>query len=302
MRIQPSAQKANLIPIRELIDSQPMELDLREGEKYRVLEVYCANPDCKCGGVRLCFFKEGNNVVAFEAYLRIKDFTLDPEFLPPEKAEEHRAVIDEFFRKLTDAQKRRVVCRYMLAKGIGDPTDYIDFSALEFGECLSYEAVFGEEDDEVLTIERGGKHYFFHDQYCFNPSCRCNSVILEVFMASSEEVQEPLFVIDLDFCGEYEIKERKCTEGEVDEFFNDAIRGNERLFSVLKKRYGRMKGLGKMIQKQRLGRSRHREKVGRNDPCPCGSGKKYKNCCWLKEIGVRKVEDAVPCQRSKVLN
>jgi uncharacterized protein YecA (UPF0149 family) len=23
-------------------------------------------------------------------------------------------------------------------------------------------------------------------------------------------------------------------------------------------------------------------KVGRNDPCPCGSGKKYKKCCYLK--------------------
>ena len=22
-----------------------------------------------------------------------------------------------------------------------------------------------------------------------------------------------------------------------------------------------------------------RKKVGRNDPCPCGSGKKYKKCC-----------------------
>lgn len=22
-----------------------------------------------------------------------------------------------------------------------------------------------------------------------------------------------------------------------------------------------------------------REKVGRNDPCPCGSGKKFKKCC-----------------------
>jgi len=21
------------------------------------------------------------------------------------------------------------------------------------------------------------------------------------------------------------------------------------------------------------------EKIGRNDPCPCGSGKKYKQCC-----------------------
>ena len=22
-------------------------------------------------------------------------------------------------------------------------------------------------------------------------------------------------------------------------------------------------------------------KIGRNQPCPCGSGKKYKRCCWL---------------------
>jgi preprotein translocase subunit SecA len=26
------------------------------------------------------------------------------------------------------------------------------------------------------------------------------------------------------------------------------------------------------------------KKVGRNDPCPCGSGKKYKKCCMLKEM------------------
>ena len=24
------------------------------------------------------------------------------------------------------------------------------------------------------------------------------------------------------------------------------------------------------------------EKVGRNDPCPCGSGLKHKKCCWNK--------------------
>ena len=26
----------------------------------------------------------------------------------------------------------------------------------------------------------------------------------------------------------------------------------------------------------------HSEHIGRNDPCPCGSGKKYKNCCGKK--------------------
>ena len=25
-------------------------------------------------------------------------------------------------------------------------------------------------------------------------------------------------------------------------------------------------------------------KIGRNDPCPCGSGKKYKQCCINKEL------------------
>lgn len=29
----------------------------------------------------------------------------------------------------------------------------------------------------------------------------------------------------------------------------------------------------------------HRDKpdIGRNDPCPCGSGKKYKQCCLKKD-------------------
>jgi hypothetical protein len=31
--------------------------------------------------------------------------------------------------------------------------------------------------------------------------------------------------------------------------------------------------------------------AGRNDPCPCGSGKKYKNCCWVKD---RAAQTAVP--------
>ena len=28
-----------------------------------------------------------------------------------------------------------------------------------------------------------------------------------------------------------------------------------------------------------------KKKVGPNDPCPCGSGKKYKKCCKLKDEG-----------------
>lgn len=40
-------------------------------------------------------------------------------------------------------------------------------------------------------------------------------------------------------------------------------------------------GSGSTIQRPLLPR-REPAKIGRNDPCPCGSGKKYKFCCLMK--------------------
>ncbi|OHD05224.1 UPF0149 family protein [Sphingopyxis sp. RIFCSPHIGHO2_12_FULL_65_19] len=36
-----------------------------------------------------------------------------------------------------------------------------------------------------------------------------------------------------------------------------------------------------LLHEWRLKNDENRSKVGRNDPCPCGSGKKYKKCCGL---------------------
>lgn len=35
------------------------------------------------------------------------------------------------------------------------------------------------------------------------------------------------------------------------------------------------------------------KKPGRNDPCPCGSGKKYKQCCALKSPLAKLIKHAV---------
>lgn len=39
--------------------------------------------------------------------------------------------------------------------------------------------------------------------------------------------------------------------------------------------------LPQMLQQTRVPYSREAPKVGRNDPCPCGSGQKYKKCCMV---------------------
>jgi len=36
-------------------------------------------------------------------------------------------------------------------------------------------------------------------------------------------------------------------------------------------------------------RSHPREKIGRNDPCPCGSGRKYKHCCLASQAAIDSV-------------
>jgi preprotein translocase subunit SecA len=36
---------------------------------------------------------------------------------------------------------------------------------------------------------------------------------------------------------------------------------------------------GKTVKQKTIKKSK---KIGRNDPCPCGSGKKYKKCCYPK--------------------
>ena len=43
-------------------------------------------------------------------------------------------------------------------------------------------------------------------------------------------------------------------------------------------------------------------KIGRNDPCPCGSGKKYKKCCLEKDQAAERAQPALPIQLSSALD
>ena len=40
-------------------------------------------------------------------------------------------------------------------------------------------------------------------------------------------------------------------------------------------------------------------KIGRNDPCPCGSGKKYKKCCLDKDEAARRAQPGQPTEESR---
>jgi uncharacterized protein len=72
---------------------------------------------------------------------------------------------------------------------------------------------------------------------------------------------------DLDDRGPYETPEN------IDELLNEDAALIPRMILVLRK-------LARIRSAKAHAPQRHRQiKVGRNDPCPCGSGQKYKRCC-----------------------
>ena len=96
-------------------------------------------------------------------------------------------------------------------------------------------------------------------------------MFLEMLDRIKRDTIEKLFAIQI--AKEQEVKEMKVPRKQT--FF--LSRGEEMARSG-----GGETESGKGVTVRREGK-----KVGRNDPCPCGSGKKYKKCCLLKETQAR---------------
>ena len=64
-------------------------------------------------------------------------------------------------------------------------------------------------------------------------------------------------------------------------FGTDGVRGvaNTELDSLLAYQLGRAGAQVLMGEAKKPVVRRASERIGRNEPCPCGSGKKYKKCC-----------------------
>ncbi|MEG1244229.1 MAG: SEC-C metal-binding domain-containing protein, partial [Oscillospiraceae bacterium] len=70
-------------------------------------------------------------------------------------------------------------------------------------------------------------------------------------------------------------------EDTVIQMFTVVVRKNEEIRREQVARVTGTSGGGDGSEAQKPVRKGQR--IGPNDPCPCGSGKKYKKCCMLKE-------------------
>ncbi len=177
---------------------------------------------------------------------------------------------------------------WMRSKGraMGSPREEIDLRDRVPGDLVGFEEIFDDERGDQYI--HGGGRYWADTYFCLDPDCSCREVRV-VFSAASDEpgLAVGAMVVALNPPGgdaayvarqEVEGGAPEALVGELWQLFC----ARHQVADYLQRRLARIGAL----DLRRLWRSQGRRRPvvrprapGRNEPCPCGSGKKYKRCC-----------------------
>lgn len=142
----------------------------------------------------------------------------------------------------------------------------------------------------ALDLELGGAAWAVVDQYCVRPDCPCTSALLAFCRIADGRAKEVhTIAVDLHTGAACEARTEAALSPEQSRAWS-ALR--DRLGPTWREELGLRRELVREIAARALDRRdparapRTQVSVGRNDACPCGSGKKYKRCC--AQVAVRR--------------
>lgn len=159
------------------------------------------------------------------------------------------------------------------------------------GKMRSLAEVFSKEEFEpryhTIYMDDDDSHYYYViEEYCDNPQCSCGGVLINLHRAkgNSGYEKEPAlsFYWDLKKPEAPKIETARVDKAlfanlssKVLQYLMDAqyVAELKHHFNLMKTKKGKETGEHPLLLK-----------MSRNEPCPCGSGKKYKKCC-LAMIG-----------------
>lgn len=269
-------------------DEDLVAVEFEDGSRVAIIESYCTNPACSCTALHLAFTAIDENghvqgeVCSF--YLDTRTWQASRVSVESKHHMRARACMEEFFGGLDDHLKQRFSTRVKEAKEHGRRQW---LARMNERLCAGYEEIFHDSDARLSTFAWDDRRYLVDDQYCINPLCSCNEVIL-----SFVDITDPPTSQTLHFAIRVPLDGGSCVIEDSHGFEPNEIKAIHNGFMkqaggmrVFKRRYAKMKDFGRTLLRQTGGDGRKRtpvvkqNKVGRNDPCPCGSRKKFKKCC-----------------------
>jgi hypothetical protein len=274
-----------------------------EGQEHPFLvwPGFCGDPICDCEKLQLRvteLLPEGLRARAprkLDVSVGMDRFV---EIDPPRRPAEERRLVADVLRSLSP-QAREALAEELapILREKRQATRFkISSQEIRQGTCVPYLDVFsptggphGRGRVVAWRFDLGTRPFAAVDAYCMNPQCDCREATIHVFererdveRAASTEV----CLLSVGLGGRLKAvrEEGRAGAPEARRLHKQWRRSAGReLSGLLKARYDIMKRLGERKLRE-AGEARpapqtRPRKVGRNAPCPCGSGKKYKACC-----------------------
>jgi hypothetical protein len=266
------------------------------GEYYRLNPLICTNPVCECKVISLHGFSRARDLPQPFAPTDIcLEMDLAKRVVTNLKSLEADSTGYAFAKavasEISDGDWAELWNIYLLVKQ--KQTEQADLDSLDIqfppevlagdGWMVSYNEILPFAPRVVFPV--GVDQWFFDDQYCVNPTCSCWEAAISFFLVRPSPPREPL-PIDPDLTFFYAYEKGQITTREV---ANASGRSGHHLLKALKDSRPDLDSF--LAQRHRVLRRLFRrasgettrrlaiKMPGRNDPCTCGSGKKYKRCC-----------------------
>lgn len=112
------------------------------------------------------------------------------------------------------------------------------------------------------------------DYYCPIPGCDCGEIDV-VFSGFHKDEIFPIGYVSVNLSGRVTPAPEEGEENRLENLWAAYTARHRRYIKCFSRRSAVLKAIGARLVAPRVTGS----KVGRNDPCPCGSEKKYKKCC-----------------------
>ena len=173
----------------------------------------------------------------------------------------------------------------MSEKASPDTIDgYFDYHEVEYNGLMSaYNDILPYGDQFLVTIK--GEQCLIFDQYCLLPKCPCTDTNLDIISIDKHGKKgNGLCFVELN----YRKKRWKLIDGSSFSISLATVRSAieeqiPEIYKQMHKRHIKLKAIYDHCKKKHYAPKQELQypKAGRNDPCPCGSGKKYKKCCLI---------------------
>jgi hypothetical protein len=162
-----------------------------------------------------------------------------------------------------------------------------DWSWWEPGLLVSWTEAF--PDDLNFLLEHRGATFWANDMYCINPGCPCQTALIAFCQVRGKSGLEEMGTVAVHV-GKWKIEGIDPKLGDQKKLRSlwELLQEKPGLKSTLRERRRNLMAIGKEIARMDQGKEMEKplpqQNARRNDPCPCGSGKKYKKCCLDKKF------------------